>query len=238
MLKIGIRRSGFTLIELLVVIAIISVLASILLPSLKQAQMLARRAACISNHHSLSVALNLYANDFEDNLPLLVDGNANNSAPYAHKVFAEFSTINGLSSGLGLLYKDINQNDMGYVSNVEVFFCPASEDKPSSSFPRWSFCSYYYRFMGPEGSYAPRRSEVGAKAIVADKFGIQAIMAILGNDSDDYYYHNEAFPTAYADGSVQVYIDNDRFIRDAAYTWGSPVVNFVHHTWIRLDENR
>ena len=45
------RMRGFTLIELLVVIAIISLLVSILIPSLKRAKELARRAVCASNLH-------------------------------------------------------------------------------------------------------------------------------------------------------------------------------------------
>jgi len=54
---------GFTLIELLVVIAIISLLVSILLPSLNQAKELARQAVCMSNLRSLTLTQLLYAQD-------------------------------------------------------------------------------------------------------------------------------------------------------------------------------
>ena len=53
-------RRGFTLIELLVVIAIISLLVSILLPSLNRAKRLARSISCLSNLRSVGLALSLY----------------------------------------------------------------------------------------------------------------------------------------------------------------------------------
>jgi len=54
------RLSSFTLIELLVVIAIISLLMSILLPSLGRAKELGRRAHCANNLHQLGLAMESY----------------------------------------------------------------------------------------------------------------------------------------------------------------------------------
>lgn len=54
------QQRAFTLIELLVVIAIISLLVSILLPSLSRAKMLARRVVCQSNLRIMSLALTMY----------------------------------------------------------------------------------------------------------------------------------------------------------------------------------
>jgi prepilin-type N-terminal cleavage/methylation domain-containing protein len=62
---------GFTLIELLVVIAIIAILAAILLPALAAAKDRAIRTECVSNLHQIEIALNIYANDNKQKLPVM-----------------------------------------------------------------------------------------------------------------------------------------------------------------------
>jgi prepilin-type N-terminal cleavage/methylation domain-containing protein/prepilin-type processing-associated H-X9-DG protein len=63
------KRNAFTLIELLVVIAIIALLVSILMPSLQKAKELAKTVVCSSNLRSMTLAVNLYAEDYDDQIP-------------------------------------------------------------------------------------------------------------------------------------------------------------------------
>jgi prepilin-type N-terminal cleavage/methylation domain-containing protein len=63
------RQSGFTIVELLVVISIISLLLSMLLPSLSAARQLGKVAQCLSNRHQLYVSVAVYSNEFGAKLP-------------------------------------------------------------------------------------------------------------------------------------------------------------------------
>jgi prepilin-type N-terminal cleavage/methylation domain-containing protein/prepilin-type processing-associated H-X9-DG protein len=60
---------GFTLVEMLVVIAVIAILAAILLPALSQAKDKGKTVACLNNLKQLQLAINMYADEHEDELP-------------------------------------------------------------------------------------------------------------------------------------------------------------------------
>ncbi len=62
--------SAFTLVELLVVIGIIAVLISILIPTLGRAREAAQRTQCLSNLKQMATLLNMYANVFNQQVPL------------------------------------------------------------------------------------------------------------------------------------------------------------------------
>jgi prepilin-type processing-associated H-X9-DG protein len=57
------------LIELLVVIAIMSILASILFPVFARARAQARKTKCASNLRQIGLAIQMYAQDFDETLP-------------------------------------------------------------------------------------------------------------------------------------------------------------------------
>ncbi len=64
------RRRAFTLIELLVVIAIIAILAVMLLPALARAKATAKRTHCLNNLHQMSLAAQMYVNDYDGSFPI------------------------------------------------------------------------------------------------------------------------------------------------------------------------
>ncbi len=63
------QTPGFTLVELLIVVAILSLLLSMLLPSLWRARMLARIATAHAELRGVTLALHLYRQDSDGKLP-------------------------------------------------------------------------------------------------------------------------------------------------------------------------
>lgn len=126
---------GFTLIELLVVIAIIAILAAILFPVFARARENARKATCGSNEKQLATGILMYAQDYDERLPLVYDdgAGAQNRSIWAEKVAP-------------------------YVKNVAVMFCPSGSDTPNN-WPKFNLAVYYGLLMNhvlPEGQWAAK----------------------------------------------------------------------------------
>jgi len=66
--KSRLKTAAFTLLELLVVISIISMLMSIILPSLNRAREAGKRAVCLSNARQLTFAWTIYASANNDKM--------------------------------------------------------------------------------------------------------------------------------------------------------------------------
>lgn len=105
-----IKAGAFTLIELLVVVAIISLLVSILLPSLTKAKELAKRVVCQSNQKQTGTYFALFAQDNEDYVAALrMDSNW----PNAGAQWYDF---------LGGMFPDMGRTT---ITTNKVTICPA-----------------------------------------------------------------------------------------------------------------
>ncbi len=79
-------RGAFTLVELLVVIAIISLLAAILFPVFAQAREKARQTVCLSNMRQMGLAVQMYAQDNDECMPLAATATATGFLNWHHLI--------------------------------------------------------------------------------------------------------------------------------------------------------
>jgi prepilin-type N-terminal cleavage/methylation domain-containing protein/prepilin-type processing-associated H-X9-DG protein len=126
------RRQGFTLIELLVVIAIIAILASILFPVFAKAREKARQSSCLSNTKQMVIAVNSYAQDYDELLP---------TEDYAYGSPPDGNTPGVDGSWRGAI--------MPYCKNAQVFLCPSH--KPAAG--TWGVFDGRYNDCGMNASY-------------------------------------------------------------------------------------
>jgi prepilin-type N-terminal cleavage/methylation domain-containing protein/prepilin-type processing-associated H-X9-DG protein len=105
-------HKGFTLIELLVVIAIIAILAAILFPVFAQARQKAQQTQCLSNMRQVSVAIGMYAQDWDGVLPITMDLLSNDQTTVLHSWFTELSP---------------------YITSNQIYWCPSDPDRSDPS---------------------------------------------------------------------------------------------------------
>jgi len=140
--------NAFTLIELLVVIAIIAILAAIIYPVFARAREKARAAKCLSNLRQIGMAIQLYADDYDEFYPYGADP-VDVQCPHIWSMYPQWQAQ--LASMP--YYFEILQP---YCRSRELFCCPsdhgfddveiASVHLPThpSSYGKWG-TSYYYR---------------------------------------------------------------------------------------------
>jgi len=114
------RNRAFTLIELLVVIAIISLLVSILLPSLNRAKDLAKEVVCLTRQKQIGTAIMMYADDYGDYLvPAIADNYEDPPYTFRQHWFNLLSSYVGEQTDLG-----DGSSDTGYYDYGDVMICP------------------------------------------------------------------------------------------------------------------
>lgn len=214
------KYRGFTLIELLVVIAIISILVSILLPSLARAKDSAKSVICQSQLHSVSMGFEYYLDGYRDVYPFW--------DPQNPKIQLDFYNTFWTKAVALMLAPDLDTIENASVqlwlnayygrNGFPWAFCPKAQrsadasilstyawnngPRPNDSLGDYDYWGSLYSMQWNDGScYLQRRADV-----------TQPSRTILINESYPGVYANESsvyhLGKSYmlmADGSIAVY---------------------------------
>ena len=142
------QPGGFTLIELLVVMSIISVLASMLLPSLSRAKERGVMINCVNNLRQIGISVRLYSDDFLDHFPPdeVVDpyDQANKTLPkITDSALGGFDPTRNLKS----VYPSAKARPLyGYITPSRVYACTRDKGQMWSAPSNFENigCSYQY----------------------------------------------------------------------------------------------
>ena len=205
-------RRAFTLIELLVVIAIIAILAAILFPVFAQAREKARQTSCLSNLKQIGLAVQMYAQDYDQRTPLL-------KILFPGRADSTEDSVDDLQSARVVLNP--------YVKNEQVFVCPSQRAGLPTTGSRYAMTYVFYGydlmekcFGWPSGWAPPGYSQGmwevfdgqlidtaashsgGGSGDVARKVMVRDSVLVSG--SEVTWPHQEALNYLYVDGHVKV----------------------------------
>jgi prepilin-type N-terminal cleavage/methylation domain-containing protein/prepilin-type processing-associated H-X9-DG protein len=135
------RKRAFTLIELLVVIAIIAILAAILFPVFAQAKASAKRSASLSNVKQIGLAAIMYSADYDDVMPLLMNGTLTDLSDASPRVDSWVWLSQPYIKNLGLMV------DPTWTDSFNMFGSgPYAWYRNQNLFPQYG---YNYVFLSP-----------------------------------------------------------------------------------------
>ena len=216
------RYAGFTLIELLVVIAIIAVLAAILFPVFSRAREQARKTACLSNHHQLSLAFMQYVQDYDESLPNVTDGGISAGRLGGWVYFSQFPANkfpNAYDVTKGSVYP--------YIKNAQVFVCPSdTQGRQAGNSYAANSCIFNGSAAGFETGKALAQFASPASFML---IGEEASYVALTDSTDDGYllYPVNVISSRHSEGTTLSFVDGhskwlrpEKIVADALQTGG------------------
>ena len=224
------KKIGFTLIELLVVIAIISLLVSILLPSLQRAKDLAQEVKCKTNVRGTYLSMFLYAEDYEGYAPPGAHGNW--GVPFWEQYLMPYADFNADLFACPTQAFDI---EVEIPSWVPIIIKRVTYNYPETGEPvlRRSYTGNKRFFMAPGSAFAGNEERITESPVGADKtmlfFESASHIAALHNWAEyitwgvtyDYfsYVHNDGTHIEFLDGHLEWWSSDAIFENQGPGDW-------------------
>jgi prepilin-type N-terminal cleavage/methylation domain-containing protein/prepilin-type processing-associated H-X9-DG protein len=151
------NHHGFTIVELLVVMTVITLLVSLLLPSLKAGREMAKQAVCSGSQRQVAIAINAYTVDNGTKYPWGTWRPG--TASVANPVQTYDTLIDTYIGGPGLVASDSGTWANGNPTPLKVLVCPA--DPRPLKYGGWATRSYCMTAVISGGDYLYVSTTVG-----------------------------------------------------------------------------
>lgn len=195
-------RSAFTLLELLVVLAIISVLASIVLPSMRRGRETARNIQCLSRLRALATAHMEYLQEYDVFPYMNKDSKEHDDGAWQYNYLIFDGTANSRKSGFEHNFGPLVHE--GVIDNIETLFCPVQTHpwhRLATQFNPWPVKDEF-RFLDTRAGYG-RRYHLSGKSIARLRGNPAFLADVLHMPSVIETSHVDGVNAAYIDGHAQ-----------------------------------
>ncbi len=237
------EEGRFSLIELLVTVSILSILASMLLPAFSRAKEMSRRGVCVSNLKQLGLIMVMYADDYDERVPLCYNGIVHKQSNY------DFWYDTGAVDGYYTVHGYYMQ--AGYITEGKFLYCPSNKitsfhyDDSNNPWPPGSVVDKRTRAgystrsvapagdLAPEGTVYPQLGDYNEKAVEAD---ISCLLMWVPE-----IHLGDGMNVMWGDGAAN-WLDYDKYANSMSVlvgtTFDSGLNSAVDDLWTELDTRR
>ena len=205
----------FTLIELLVVIAIIAILASMLLPALKEVRTRAASAKCLSNTKQVGFDLRMYTEMYNEYMPTSYDATWQPRTWYRHLQL--YCVVD----------KSSYESKTGKVTKNSCYFCPSTDFELGDANGHVGYGLNVHSFSG-----APRKLSTiknpSKRVVIADGTYTRGDGYQLTSSTSKYYHiqkrhagntYNALFADGHSENRKYVYTATERAVTGSEGYW-------------------
>jgi prepilin-type N-terminal cleavage/methylation domain-containing protein/prepilin-type processing-associated H-X9-DG protein len=214
------RRPAFTLVELLVVIGLIAILIGLLIPAVSMARQNSGQVICAANLRQWALAVNLYAQQYDDYLPRRGQG-----VQPVFNITRPTDWFNALPPMMKMTaYQDlVAAGQTPHAGDGGLWICPQTPDISQGYLFSYAMNMWLSTWQGPQPDRIDKVGSMATMVFMADGPGQNCSCLPSSAAYSPVARHHGRVNTSFLDGHVVAF--------DAAYVGCG--IGFVQHPDVR-----